>query len=114
MIELRTGTRIWIAAGVTDMRRGFDGLSAQVQSFFDVNQKCAINLVPFKQLAATPSVGDHVYLPGETEGEKNYGGGKYEVVGVDFHYREDSEAHPFVPATTSAIEIMVRKIASYS
>ena len=31
MIELRTGTRIWIAAGVTDMRRGFDGLSAQVQ-----------------------------------------------------------------------------------
>jgi transposase len=32
MIELRTGTKIWIAAGVTDMRRGFDGLSAQVQS----------------------------------------------------------------------------------
>jgi transposase len=31
VIELRTGTRIWIAAGVTDMRRGFDGLSAQVQ-----------------------------------------------------------------------------------
>ena len=31
MIELRTGTRIWIAAGVTDMRRGFPGLSAQVQ-----------------------------------------------------------------------------------
>ena len=32
MIELRSGTRIWIAAGVTDMRRGFDGLSAQVQT----------------------------------------------------------------------------------
>ena len=32
MIELRTGTRIWLAAGVTDMRRGFDGLSAQVQT----------------------------------------------------------------------------------
>lgn len=32
MIELRTGTKIWIAAGVTDMRRGFDGLSAQVQT----------------------------------------------------------------------------------
>jgi transposase len=32
VIELRTGTRIWIAAGVTDMRRGFDGLSAQVQT----------------------------------------------------------------------------------
>src|ERR1019366_4148146 len=25
VIELRTGTRIWLAAGVTDMRRGFDG-----------------------------------------------------------------------------------------
>ena len=35
MIELRTGTRIWIAAGVTDMRRGFDGLSAQVQTVLD-------------------------------------------------------------------------------
>jgi transposase len=32
VIELRTGTRIWIAAGVTDMRRGFQGLSAQVQT----------------------------------------------------------------------------------
>ena len=32
MIELRTGTKIWIAAGVTDMRRGFQGLSAQVQT----------------------------------------------------------------------------------
>ena len=32
MIELRTGTHIWIAAGVTDMRRGFQGLSAQIQT----------------------------------------------------------------------------------
>ena len=32
MIELRTGTRIWLAAGVTDMRRGFNSLSAQVQT----------------------------------------------------------------------------------
>jgi transposase len=32
VIELRTGTKIWIAAGVTDMRRGFPGLSAQVQT----------------------------------------------------------------------------------
>ena len=32
MIELRSGTRIWIAAGVTDLRRGFTGLSAQVQT----------------------------------------------------------------------------------
>ena len=32
MILLPVGTKIWIAAGVTDLRRGFDGLSAQVQN----------------------------------------------------------------------------------
>ena len=31
MISLPAGTRIWIAAGVTDLRRGFTGLSAVVQ-----------------------------------------------------------------------------------
>ena len=29
------GTRIWIAAGVTDMRRGFHGLSAQLQTVLE-------------------------------------------------------------------------------
>jgi transposase len=32
MISFPTNTRIWIAAGVTDMRRGFTGLSAVVQT----------------------------------------------------------------------------------
>ena len=32
MISLPMGTRIWVAAGVTDMRRGFDGLAALVQT----------------------------------------------------------------------------------
>ena len=31
MISLPGGTRIWLAAGITDMRRGFDGLAAIVQ-----------------------------------------------------------------------------------
>ena len=31
MIVLPSGTRVWLAAGATDMRRGFDGLSRQVQ-----------------------------------------------------------------------------------
>jgi transposase len=31
MITLPGGTQIWLAAGVTDMRKGFDGLAAQVQ-----------------------------------------------------------------------------------
>lgn len=32
MIGLPAGTRVWLAAGVTDMRRGFDGLAATVQA----------------------------------------------------------------------------------
>jgi transposase len=32
VIGLPTGTRVWLAAGVTDMRRGMDGLAALVQS----------------------------------------------------------------------------------
>jgi transposase len=35
VIALAAGTRIWIAAGVTDMRKGFDGLSGQVQTVLD-------------------------------------------------------------------------------
>jgi len=35
VIELRAGTRIWLAAGATDMRRGFHGLSAQVQTVLE-------------------------------------------------------------------------------
>ena len=30
MIGLPAGTRVWLVAGVTDMRRGFDGLAADV------------------------------------------------------------------------------------
>ena len=31
MITPPPGVRVWLAAGVTDMRRGFDGLAAMVQ-----------------------------------------------------------------------------------
>lgn len=31
MIALPAGARVWLAAGTTDMRRGFDGLARQVQ-----------------------------------------------------------------------------------
>lgn len=31
MIGLPAGTKVWVACGVTDMRKGFDGLSALVQ-----------------------------------------------------------------------------------
>lgn len=32
MIGLPAGTRIWVAAGVTDMRNGFQGLAAKVEA----------------------------------------------------------------------------------
>ena len=32
-----SGTRIWLVAGVTDMRRGFDGLAALVQQTLGAN-----------------------------------------------------------------------------
>jgi len=32
MIGLPSGTRVWIVAGHTDMRKGFDGLAALVQT----------------------------------------------------------------------------------
>jgi transposase len=32
MIGLPAGTRIWLATGATDMRKGFDGLAALVQT----------------------------------------------------------------------------------
>ena len=35
MIELKTGTRIWIAAGFTDLRRGFQGLSSIVETVLE-------------------------------------------------------------------------------
>ena len=37
MIAPPSGTHIWIAAGYTDMRRGFDGLAALVQQQLEVN-----------------------------------------------------------------------------
>jgi transposase len=40
MIALPAGTRIWLAAGVTDMRRGFDGLAALVQAQLNADPFC--------------------------------------------------------------------------
>ena len=37
MMGVPTGVRIWLAAGFTDLRRGFDGLSALVQTALNEN-----------------------------------------------------------------------------
>lgn len=37
MISVPTGTRVWLVAGVTDMRCGFQGLAAKVQTALEDN-----------------------------------------------------------------------------
>ena len=37
MIPIPAGTQIWVACGVTDMRRGFDGLAMMVQDALKQN-----------------------------------------------------------------------------
>ncbi len=39
MISLPTGTKIWLVAGITDMRNGFNGLVAKVQTTLDVRPR---------------------------------------------------------------------------
>lgn len=40
MILVPSGAQIWIAAGITDMRRGLTGLSALVQTALEENPYC--------------------------------------------------------------------------
>ncbi|MBV8125957.1 MAG: IS66 family insertion sequence element accessory protein TnpB [Paucibacter sp.] len=40
MIGLPSGTRVWLVAGHTDMRKGFDGLAAVVQTALAENPFC--------------------------------------------------------------------------
>jgi transposase len=36
---LPTGVRIYVACGVTDMRKGFDGLAALIQTALELDRK---------------------------------------------------------------------------
>lgn len=40
MIGLPSHTRVWLVAGYTDMRKGFDGLTAMVQTTLSANPFC--------------------------------------------------------------------------
>jgi len=40
MIALASGTRVWLAAGVTDMRKGMSGLAALVQTSLACDPFC--------------------------------------------------------------------------
>ena len=37
MIPVPSNTRVWLAAGVTDMRRGFNTLAAQAEKFLELD-----------------------------------------------------------------------------
>jgi len=40
MIPVPTNTKVWLAAGVTDMRKGFNGLSAQAEKVLKRDPYC--------------------------------------------------------------------------
>jgi transposase len=40
MIAVPSGARVWLATGLTDMRRGFDGLALQVQETLKRDPHC--------------------------------------------------------------------------
>ena len=41
MIEPPSGAKVWLAAGATDMRRGFDGLARQIQEMLGHDRAAA-------------------------------------------------------------------------
>ena len=77
MIALASDTRVWLAAGMTDMRKGFDGLAALVATtleadpfsghvFFAANAAIASNYsgTPVTDYAYSPSDSNAVVLLG--------------------------------------------------
>ncbi len=89
--------------------RELKGVGEDCLNFYDVTAKCGINLVPIKDFSIIPRTGDIVSLPGETDEKRNYGSGRYEVVSVEFYYREDRESYRPSPAAPLAIQINVKK-----
>ena len=46
MIGLPAGTQVWICAGVTDMRRGFDSLAAERGLDADIRERVLREALP--------------------------------------------------------------------
>ena len=67
MIALPAGTNIWIAAGVTDLRRGFTGLSAVAQTVLAMASNLGLQVAAVRTfrrytLGATLSAADRDLL----------------------------------------------------
>ena len=70
MIPVPSGTRVWLAVGQTDMRKGFDGLAAAVQEKLERNpfdgQQIIKVVHPRGRGVATSGTyvrGEHIYNP---------------------------------------------------
>jgi hypothetical protein len=87
------------------------GVSQGCVSFYDVDQKVNINLIPFEHLVALPRTGDQITLPGETADGKSYGDGVYKVQGVEIHCVERPDLPRPTSAATSVITVNVRLVS---
>ena len=61
MIPVPMNTQVWLAAGVTDMRKGFASLAAQAEQTM---QQSPISHCPAGECEAFTERGPHVHLPG--------------------------------------------------
>ena len=52
MIPIQSGARVWLAAGHTDMRKGFNGLALQVQELLRRDPHSGHLSVPYRFRAA--------------------------------------------------------------
>ena len=50
MIGLPAHTRIWIVAGITDMRCGFNGLAAKIETTLQAPSKLVVSSMYLQQL----------------------------------------------------------------
>jgi hypothetical protein len=74
MIGLPAGTRIWIAAGVTDMRAGFQGLAAKVQTSLPPSWSQCSYVLPSRR--AGPPQGTTAGRPSAARKARNAGAGQ--------------------------------------
>jgi hypothetical protein len=70
-------------------------------SFYDVETRVGINVVPFSKVTFCPRVGDTVELPGESGAGK----GIYEVVSVYHGFAEDASGD--IPARARVMVVRI-------
>ncbi|MDB6107489.1 MAG: hypothetical protein JWO52_7488 [Gammaproteobacteria bacterium] len=95
MMSLPTGVRIWLAAGFTDLRKGFDGLAALVQT--------ALNENPFSGQGATRFTPDSRFGHDSTYFSASFGGGFRIPVNPHFFLRLEARGFATILNSTTAV-----------